>query len=153
MLKPSVRVQTIDGYLVADFWDCLRLDPQPVRDLSRQYEELVDGQTPPDLVIDLGGVEFAGSTALGAFNALQRACKNRLGRVVFCNVEDAVREVFRVSRLESLYVFVDDVPEATRFLRGAATIDTGTDLSKPEVPRNKSAPPPPLGRRKRNNGA
>ena len=27
MLKPSVQIHNVDGILIAEFWDCLRLDP------------------------------------------------------------------------------------------------------------------------------
>ena len=38
MLKPSVQIHNMDGILVAEFWDCLRLDPAPVQDLRKHYE-------------------------------------------------------------------------------------------------------------------
>ena len=38
MLKPSVQIHNMDGILVAEFWDCLRLDPAPVQDLRKHVE-------------------------------------------------------------------------------------------------------------------
>ena len=31
MLKPSVQIHNMDGVFVAEFWDCLRLDPRRSR--------------------------------------------------------------------------------------------------------------------------
>jgi hypothetical protein len=59
-------------------------------------------------VIDLIGVGFAGSAALGNFVALQRLARQNGGRLVFCNVEPTVTEVFRASKLEPLFEFVPD---------------------------------------------
>ena len=51
MLKPTVEVRNEGGVLVAEFWDCLRLDPNPVRDLRQHYEAHVRSKGKPDLVI------------------------------------------------------------------------------------------------------
>src|SRR4051794_25749 len=100
MLKPQVQVQNIDGILVAEFWDCLRLDPAPVQELRRRYEAHLKAGGRPELVVDMLGVEFAGSAALGNFLALHRAAGPKGGRLIFCNVELMVIKVFRVSKLE-----------------------------------------------------
>ncbi len=108
MLKPSVELTQRDGVLHAEFWDCMRLDPNPVRDLRNAYESHVAKGGVAAVVVDLSGVGFAGSAALGGFVALRK-----LGaRVVFYNVEATVREVFRVSNLESLFQFANDLPAA-----------------------------------------
>ena len=65
MLKPLVEVKNEGGILVAEFWDCLRLDPAPVRDLRQHYEAHIRAKGLPDLIIDLNGVSFAGSASLG----------------------------------------------------------------------------------------
>src|SRR5829696_7534330 len=38
MLKPSVQVHDADGIMVAEFWDCFRLDPAPVQELRKLYD-------------------------------------------------------------------------------------------------------------------
>ena len=53
----------------------------------------------PELVVDLNGVTFAGSAALGGFLALNRLARQRGGRIAFCHVDVNVFEVFRVSKL------------------------------------------------------
>ena len=65
MLKPSVQIHDQDGILLAEFWDCLRLDPAPVQELRSRYEAHLQKKGRPEVVIDLSGVGFAGSAALG----------------------------------------------------------------------------------------
>ena len=101
MLKPSLETHNVDGILVAEFWDCFRLDPAPVQDLRTHYESHLKGHGRPEVVVDLSGVGFAGSAALGNFVALQRLARQNGGRLVFCNVDPTVSEVFRASKLES----------------------------------------------------
>ena len=116
MLKPMVEVRNEGGTLVAEFWDCLRLDPAPVRDLRQHLETHIQGGGRSDLVIDLNGVTYAGSAALGGFIVLHRLSSQHGGRLVFCNVDDNVFEVFRVSKLSTLFAFVKDRPAALALL-------------------------------------
>ena len=114
MLKPSIETHIVDGIFVAEFWDSLRLDPAPVQDLRNHYEAHLKAQGRPDVVIDLSGVGFAGSAALGNFVALQRLVRSKGGRIVFCEVDPTVTEVFRASKLESLFEFVSNRAAAIR---------------------------------------
>jgi anti-anti-sigma factor len=112
MLKPRVQIHDENGLMVAEFWDCLRLDPAPVLDLRNKFETHLRTTGRPDLVVDLLGVGFAGSASLGNFVAMQRLARPRNGRVIFCNVDPTVFEVFRVSKLSPLFEFVADRPAA-----------------------------------------
>lgn len=144
MLKPMVEVRTEGGTLVAEFWDCLRLDPAPVRDLRQHFEAHIRATRRADLVIDLNGVSFAGSAALGNFIVLHRLAGQHGGRLVFCKVDDNVREVFRVSKLESLFEFAPDRATALALLANSAEPTqpppTALGVSDPP-PSPKPAPP------------
>jgi anti-anti-sigma factor len=119
MLKPSLETRDVDGILVAEFWECFRLDPAPVLELRTRYELRLKGRGRPDVVVDLSGVGFAGSAALGNFMALQRLARQNGGRVVFCNVDPTVSEVFRASHLDSLFEFAADRPAALQAIKAA----------------------------------
>ena len=158
MLKPSIETHNVDGILVAEFWDSLRLDPAQVQDLRNHYEAHLKAQGGPDLVIDLSGVGFAGSAALGNFVALQRLVRSKGGRIVFCEVDPTVTEVFRASKLESLFEFVANRAAAIAAIRSGSAPAPGD--RKPADP-NPARPdkPPAAGRsgsgplRRKNPGA
>jgi anti-anti-sigma factor len=143
MLKPSVQVGVEDGILVAEFWDCLRLDPAPVADLRGALEDHVARGGRPIVVVDLLGVGFAGSAALGGFLAIRK----RGARLIFCRVEPTVLEVFRVSKLEPLFAFEPDREAAlarARSIADGAERGPATDAlptSPAPSPRPASAPP------------
>ncbi|WP_165072176.1 STAS domain-containing protein [Paludisphaera rhizosphaerae] len=149
MLKPSVQVHDVDGILLAEFWDCLRLDPAPTLELREHYDRHLKANRRPFVLIDLSGVGFAGSSALGNFVALQRTARQNGGRVVFCQVDPTVAEVFRASNLDRLFEFVAD-REA-----GLAAIARGeptTDAKAAEVasaPTTRPAGSDPLSRLRR----
>jgi anti-anti-sigma factor len=157
MLKPSVQVHNQDGLLIAEFWDCWRLDPAPVQDLRTRYEAHLRQKGRPEIVIDLSGVGFAGSAALGNFVSLQRDARRSEGRLIFCNVEPTVREVFRASRLEPLFEFAADRAAALNLIaKGRAVgLPDGKVDGDPDAPASQARParsgggiPSPLRRRK-----
>lgn len=112
VLKPSVELREEPGVLVAEFWDCLRLDPKPVADLRVRYSQLSAKTGLKDLIIDLSGIDFAGSAALSGFLSLGRAIKQMGGRMVFCNVDLNVAEIFQVSKLGGMFQFSEDKASA-----------------------------------------
>jgi anti-anti-sigma factor len=130
MLKPRVQVRTEGGVLIAEFWDCLRLDPAPVSDLRKEFDVHLRAQGRPEVVVDLNGVVFAGSAALGGFLALNRLARQKGGHVVFCRVDPNVYEVFRVSKLVPLFIFEADVPAAL------------VAVDRPPPPREEPEPGP-----------
>lgn len=142
MLKPSVQIHNMDGILVAEFWDCWRLDPAPVQDLRKHYEAHLQAGGRPELVIELSGVGFAGSAALGNFVALQRVVRQNGGRIIFCAVEPTVTEVFRASKLESLFSFEPDREAALRAVRENPSDPADKDGGRPE---RRPSPPPQSG--------
>jgi anti-anti-sigma factor len=116
VLKPSVELREEPGVLVAEFWDCLRMDPKPVVDLRIQYSQVSASSGLKNLIIDLNGVEFSGSASLSGFLALSRIVKQTGGRMVFCNVDINVKEVFQVSKLDAMFVFSEDKDSARKIL-------------------------------------
>ena len=151
MLKPTVEIRDEGGILVAEFWDCLRLDPAPVRDLRAHYESHLKAKGKPDLVVDLNGVVFAGSAALGGFLALLRMARQHGGRVIFCNVDENVFEVFRISKLSPMFAFVEDRPAALALASGPP--EEETPAPPKEAPAKPAGPRPdgPLRRNRKEN--
>ncbi|MGO9922627.1 MAG: STAS domain-containing protein [Isosphaeraceae bacterium] len=143
MLKPSVQVHEHEGILIAEFWDCWRLDPAPVQDLRSRYEAHRRKNGRPELVIDLGGVGFAGSASLGGFVALHREARQNGGRLIFCNVEPTVSEVFRASKLAPLFELVPDRAAALDSVaRGPPTAPAVGNQTAPEAGPEQARPEP-----------
>ncbi len=146
MLKPSVQVREEGGVLTAEFWDCLRLDPAPIGTLRSLFEAYRKRTGKAELVVDLNGVTYAGSASLGLFLAMRKSG----ARLIFCNVDPNVREVFRVSSLDPLFSFADDKSAAiARAVLPRETPAEGVPANPatPRAPSNGSAQAP-LRRRK-----
>jgi len=141
MLKPTVEVRLEGGVLVAEFWDCLRLDPTPVMELRNKYEAHLRTRGRTELVIDLNGVGYAGSASLGHFVSLNRLARQQGGRLIFCNVDESVLEVFRISKLAPLFSFVPDKPAALKLALG----ETSEAAELPPAPEASPDTPPTSG--------
>jgi anti-anti-sigma factor len=138
MIKPTLQIHNENGLLVAEFWNCYRLDPQPVKDLRSKYEAHLRAKGRPVVVIDLLGVGFAGSAALGNFVALHRVARPNGGQLVFCNVDPTVFEVFRVSKLDPLFSFSSDRAKALELAESLLQ----TDATEPPTDAGGAAPAP-----------
>jgi anti-anti-sigma factor len=143
MLQPSVRIVEESGALVAEFWDCLRLDPQPVKDLRDHFEAHVRRKGRPDLVVDFFGVGFAGSSALSGFISLRKAVVAAQGKLVLCRLEPAVYDSFRLLRLDPLFRFTDSREGALEALKQAAPPPS------PPMGASAQAPPAPVRLRRK----
>ncbi|HEV3162852.1 MAG TPA: STAS domain-containing protein [Isosphaeraceae bacterium] len=142
MLKPRVQVRNEGGVLIAEFWDCLRLDPAPVQELRKQFESHLRAKGRPEIIVDLNGVGFAGSAALGGFLGLNKLAHQRDGRMVFCNVDATVYEVFRVSKLVPLFTFEQDLASALTLVNSPVASRDGQSppQTKPEPGTDGKAP-------------
>jgi anti-anti-sigma factor len=142
MLKPSLETHNVDGILVAEFWDCFRLDPAPVQDLRAAYEAHLKSRGRAAVVVDLSGVGFAGSAALGNFVAIHRQARQRGGRLVLCNVDPTVREVLRASKLDALFEFADDRAAALAKINEAPPAAVTDPDAVPQAVRPPETPSP-----------
>lgn len=145
MLKPAVEVHNVDGILVAEFWECFRLDPTPVQELRTLYESHLASKGRPEVVVDLLGVGYAGSAALGNFMAMHRLAKQKGGRLIFCNVDPTVFEVFRASKLDPLFTFAADRDSAVAQALQPAPTPASVPASEADGAASTApAPAPPL---------
>ena len=149
MLKPSVEVRDENGVMVAEFWDCLRLDLAPVQDLRARFDAHVEQNGRPDLIVDLNGVGFAGSAALGGFVGIHKRARKHSGHVVFCNVDPTVREVLRVSKLDVLLPIASDKAAAFALLNQEAQGEPGLESPGIQASKPSVSAPSPLARRKK----
>ena len=79
---------------------------------------------------------------------MHRMVRQHGGRIVFCNVDPTVTEVFRASRLESLFGFESDREAALRAIHERPVPDPG-EKDAPRPDRPASAPQGPASRRLR----
>jgi len=91
-----------------------RLTAASANQFRQQASQLIDeGQS--RLVIDLSEVRFVDSSGLGAIVGLLKRVGNR-GEVVVCGLTDAVRQMFRITRMERVFAAYPDPQSAVEAL-------------------------------------
>lgn len=80
--------------------------------LEQSINAALAGLAAPRCVLDLAGLAFTSSAGLRIFLALAKRIKNAGGRLAFCAVQPAVREVFEVSGFTRILTLVPDLAAA-----------------------------------------
>lgn len=70
----------------------------------------------PSLVLDFSRVEFISSAVLNKLIVLDRTTQEMGGRLVLCGLSRSLRDLFSMTRLDQVFLIVDDEEEALREL-------------------------------------
>ncbi len=107
----AVQVVACRGRIV--FGEETTLLCKTVRDLFAQT---------PAVVLDLGRVENADSGGLGALVGLVLSARRTGGDLKFCNLTPRMRQLLRVTRLDSVFDIYPDALSAVRAFLGHAAV-------------------------------
>lgn len=69
---------------------------------------LVRSEGPSSVVLNFANVEFVSSTFLGRLVALQKRLKGAERKLTLCGLNDVVKEIFEITKLEDLFEFSSD---------------------------------------------
>ncbi|WP_410217412.1 STAS domain-containing protein [Paracoccus sp. (in: a-proteobacteria)] len=104
-----IKTQLHDGGICVISPEGDRLTAVSSNQFRQQASQLIDdGHN--RLIIDLTQVRFVDSSGLGAIVGLLKRVGNR-GEVVICGLTDAVRQMFKITRMERVFATYSD-PEA-----------------------------------------
>ncbi|MBX2850401.1 MAG: STAS domain-containing protein [Phycisphaeraceae bacterium] len=109
MAHPIQATQAQDTTTVARLTGSLTVLNAP--DLRIGLLEAIKTNKPKVLALNLAGVDFVDSSALGVFVEARRQMTASDGSVTFTNVNDDIRGLMRIMNLESVFDFVDDEGE------------------------------------------
>lgn len=110
-----LRVHQLEG-IVEITLSGPRIDSVVAPQLKIDLEQTV-AEASRKIVLDLSSVEFMDSTGLGVFVSLLK----RLGpdgAIAVAGVQPAVLRLFQLTRLDTLFRIVDDIPTARALVRG-----------------------------------
>jgi len=99
---------------VVSFLTSQVLDEMNVQQLGTELNNLVDKEYMIKMVINFSKIRFLSSAVLGKLIALNKKISAQKGRLVFCNINPDIMEVFRITRLDKLIPIYDDEDEAVK---------------------------------------
>jgi anti-anti-sigma factor len=95
-------LQKIDGAVILTVMPAMR----PERDaIDRVGNFVVEAMTSPHIVVNLAHVRFVSSTFVNRFLSLLRTVNAAQGKLTLCGVSPAIRDVFRLMNLETMFDF------------------------------------------------
>jgi anti-anti-sigma factor len=100
--RPRLDISRADGGTVARLDGCPRLTEEDAGWLAGQLAGLVGSRPGEHLLLDLAGVEYLTSMALGEFVGLHNRLRAGGGRLSLLNVRPMVYEVLAAMRLDRL---------------------------------------------------
>lgn len=110
--RRRLEVEDIGDVTVVKFADRKILDEQNIQMIGEQLFSLVDDAGRNRLVLNFGNVEYLSSAALGKLITLNKKVHAAGGRLVLCNIDPQIYEVFKITKLNQLFTIKGDEQEA-----------------------------------------
>ena len=131
-----LEVEDIGDVTVVSFRDKKILDEETIQGVTHQLSSLVEELGRKQILLNFGKVLYLSSAALGAFITLNKKVNAAGGRLVLCNIDPQIYEVFEITKLNKLFN-IDNNLDANFF-----NIDNDPDANLGGV-KSRLVPPKP----------
>jgi len=101
--RRRLEVEDIGDVTVVNFVDRKILDEQNIQKIGEDLFGLVDDQGRTKILLNFGNVEYLSSAALGKFITLNKKVQAAGGKLILCNIDAQIYEVFQITRLDRLF--------------------------------------------------
>ena len=106
--RRRLEVEDIGDITVVNFVDKKILDEQNIQMIGDDLFRLVDELGRRKVLLNFGNVEFMSSAALGKLITLNRKLQSAGGKLVLCEIDPQIYEVFEITKLNKLFTIVKD---------------------------------------------
>lgn len=110
--SPQIRVSDRGPTTVVELLDREIVKDEAIDELGRSLNRLVDEGGHRDLLLDFGSVRFLSSAALSRLIQVKKRLGAVGGRLRLCAIEPDLREVFRITRLDTVFEIHKDAESA-----------------------------------------
>ena len=101
--RRRLEVEDIGDVTVVNFIDRKILDEQNIQIIGEQLFSLVDEAGCARLLLNFGNVEYLSSAALGKLITLNKKLQAAGGRLILCNIDPQIYEVFEITKLDKFF--------------------------------------------------
>ena len=101
--RRRLEVEDIGDVTVVNFTDKKILDEQNIQVIGEQLFSLVDELGRRKVLLNFGNVEFLSSAALGKLITLNRKLQSAGGKLILCNIDPQIYEVFEITKLDRFF--------------------------------------------------
>ncbi len=103
--------ETHDGVILRPIGD---VDLGCATTLRLRLKEVQNGN-PDRLVIDLGAVPYMDSSGVATLVEAMQIARRTNAKLVLCAMQDKVRSIFEIARLDMVFAIVDNVEQAKAY--------------------------------------
>ena len=114
VIQPRISVDYTDDATIVAFTDEKILEEMDVRSLRSAIEAVVEQANGIRLVLDFRHVKFLSSAVLGLLIRISKKIYEQGGELRLCNIHPGIYEVFKITRLTSVFDIYEDVDGAVR---------------------------------------
>jgi anti-sigma B factor antagonist len=97
-----LTIEDIGDVTVVHFSDRKIVDAQLIQNIGDELNSLVEGDGRRKVLLNFGNVEYLSSTALGILISLNKKLKAFGGRLILCDIDPRIYEVFKITKLDRL---------------------------------------------------
>src|SRR2546423_15697569 len=101
--RRRLETEEIGDVTVVNFIDRKILDEQNIQKIGEDLFHLVDAENRSKILLNFSNVEYLSSAALGKFITLNKKVQASGGKLVLCNIDPNIYEVFEITRLDRLF--------------------------------------------------
>jgi anti-sigma B factor antagonist len=116
-IEEAYSTRNADGVLVLTFRQSHILDSVTIDRMAARLKELVESAIEEKFLLDFNLVAYLSSSALGMLLGLQRRIVQRKGRMKLAGINDEVMEVFRITKLDTVFDIYKDEAAALEAFR------------------------------------
>ena len=101
--RRRLEVEDIGDVTVINFVDRKILDEQNIQIIGEQLFSLVEQENRRKLLLNFGNVEYLSSADLGKLITLNKKLQGVGGRLILCNIDPQIYEVFEITKLDKFF--------------------------------------------------
>ena len=106
MGRNRIEVEDIGDVAVINFLDKKILDEPKIQQMGEELFNLVTQENRQKLLLNFENVEYISSVGMGKFITLNKMLQARAksgGRLILCNIDPAIYEVFEITKLDKFF--------------------------------------------------
>lgn len=110
--RRRLEVEHIGDVTVVNFVDRKILDEQNIQVIGEQLFSLVDEEGMKKILLNFSNVEYLSSAALGKLITLNKKLQQVGGKLILCNIDPQIYEVFEITKLDKFFKIKKEEQEA-----------------------------------------
>lgn len=110
--RQRLEVEDIGDITVVNFVDKKILDEQNIQIIGDQLFRLVEELGRQKLLLNFGNVEYFSSKGLGPMITLYKKVNAAGGKLILCNIDPQIREVFEITKINKIFTIHKDQQSA-----------------------------------------